>query len=144
MCLTFMSFTGIRSIGILWLRLWRNLWFRGAFLVGILVLLGFIVHHVESGKGSFLPPCTFYEATHLYCPGCGNTRALRALVHGDILLSLRCNILLLPGIAMVFFLFMVPRLSRSRTLCRTVLVIVLLFSILRNLPWAPFTLLAPM
>jgi len=32
----------------------------------------------------FKNPCLFYELTGLYCPGCGGTRAVRALVRGDI------------------------------------------------------------
>ena len=52
-----------------------------------------------------LPACPFYRMTGLYCPGCGNTRSLRALLNGDILLSLRCNILPLVLLAAVVLLF---------------------------------------
>lgn len=38
-----------------------------------------------------LPPCLFHLITGFYCPGCGSTRAVIALLHGDILLSLRQN-----------------------------------------------------
>lgn len=37
------------------------------------------------------PGCVFSRATHLYCPGCGGTRAVRALLRGDLLTSLRSN-----------------------------------------------------
>jgi len=30
------------------------------------------------------PSCPFYAVTHLLCPGCGGTRALYYLVHGNI------------------------------------------------------------
>lgn len=33
-------------------------------------------------------PCVFQMMTGLYCPGCGGTRALWFLLHGDILKSL--------------------------------------------------------
>lgn len=33
-------------------------------------------------------PCVFQMLTGLYCPGCGGTRALWFLLHGDILKSL--------------------------------------------------------
>ena len=39
--------------------------------------------------------CWIFEELHLYCPGCGCTRALTALLQGDILRSLRYN----PGVA---------------------------------------------
>ena len=42
-----------------------------------------------------LPPCPFYRIIGLYCPACGNTRSLAALMHGDILQSLRYNITVL-------------------------------------------------
>lgn len=36
-------------------------------------------------------PCLFHLATGAYCPGCGGTRALRALLRGDIIESIFCN-----------------------------------------------------
>ena len=38
------------------------------------------------------PACLFRRLTGLYCPGCGNTRSVLALLHGDIFTSLRYNI----------------------------------------------------
>lgn len=32
-------------------------------------------------------PCLFYEVTGLYCPGCGGTRAVKALLRGDVAVS---------------------------------------------------------
>lgn len=45
-------------------------------------------------KYIMLPECQFYNWTGLYCPGCGATRAVIALMSGDILLSLRQNALI--------------------------------------------------
>ena len=33
-------------------------------------------------------PCLFYKLTGYYCPGCGGTRSMRALIDGDILFAL--------------------------------------------------------
>jgi len=38
-------------------------------------------------------PCIFNKVTGLYCPGCGNTRAVVALWQLDFSRALRCNLL---------------------------------------------------
>jgi hypothetical protein len=38
-----------------------------------------------------LPPCSMYTALGIYCPGCGMTRCLLALLCGDVLLAIRQN-----------------------------------------------------
>lgn len=51
-------------------------------------------------------PCLFNKYTHLCCPGCGGTRAIRALLHGKILMSLYDYPPLLYGLV-VYAVFMV-------------------------------------
>ena len=51
-------------------------------------------------------PCLFNKVTHLCCPGCGGTRAARALLHGEILKSLYDYPPLLFGV-IVYVVFMV-------------------------------------
>ena len=91
----------------------------------------------------YFPPCPFHFATGLYCPGCGATRAVYHLLHGDLILVFRNNLLFLPALGFLIWL----GLRRKETLHPAVptvfIVLVVLFGILRNLPWAPFTLLAP-
>ena len=43
------------------------------------------------------PGCIMSRLLHLYCPGCGGTRAVAALLRGDLLTSLRANPLVLWG-----------------------------------------------
>lgn len=43
--------------------------------------------------------CPLYEATGLFCPGCGASRATWLLLHGDLVGVLRHNPLLLPALA---------------------------------------------
>jgi hypothetical protein len=47
--------------------------------------------------------CSFYELTHLYCPGCGGTRALESLFKLDFISSLKYNAILLPGILLFIY-----------------------------------------
>ena len=56
-------------------------------------------------KYVMLPECQFYKWTGLYCPGCGDTRAVIALMNGDILLSLRQNALIVVLILVLAALY---------------------------------------
>ena len=44
-----------------------------------------------------LPTCGVNRLLHIYCPGCGGTRAMKALLQGELLTSLRANPLVLWG-----------------------------------------------
>ena len=98
-------------------------------------------------------PCPIYEVTHYYCPGCGITRALVALVHGNFLQAFRYNMLVI-----ILLPFALPLLGNSyccwlrgnqnlwakripNVIWYGVIVLALLFGILRNLE--PFSFLAP-
>jgi hypothetical protein len=41
----------------------------------------------------FYPQCPVFRYLHVYCPGCGATRALAALLHGQIRAALHYNAL---------------------------------------------------
>jgi hypothetical protein len=51
---------------------------------------------------NYLPACFVYSKLHLYCPACGNTRSVSALLEGDILASLQYNIT--PGLVLLLAL----------------------------------------
>ena len=48
-----------------------------------------------NAPGNPFPPCMFYAATGWHCPGCGLTRCLHALAHGDLPQAMAMNPLLL-------------------------------------------------
>lgn len=116
--------------------------------VGLIALLS--AH--TPGESSLLPPCMFHAATGLFCPGCGITRAMHALVHGDIVRAWSMNPLALIGL-MAFALELVDRAlgqpawwNKGRTLlhdARGWAVLVIVFVVGRNLPWMPFVAWAP-
>ena len=45
----------------------------------------------------FIRVCLFHPLTGLNCPGCGMTRSLYALLHGDFRLALKDNALFVAG-----------------------------------------------
>lgn len=48
------------------------------------LLVFFLLWKYDPLTAGFFPPCVFYEATELYCPGCGSTRACDALIEGKL------------------------------------------------------------
>ena len=109
---------------------------------------------LDPTKYAFFPKCAFYVTTGYSCPGCGSSRALYALTHGKVFEAFRLNpgILFLLTIGVTDFARYIRSAIQARpyhTLFANVWLVVglviamLIYAILRNLPWAPFTNLAP-
>lgn len=107
----------------------------------------------EHARGLF-PPCVWFVATDTYCPGCGITRALHDLLHGRVLEALDHNALGLLVAAATAAMLARPgwvALRESRweppalpnATARWLLIGGIAWAVLRNLPWAPFKILAP-
>lgn len=130
---------------------------RVAIFAGLSVLLWALLLRYETAIRGLSPGCFFKHVTGLNCAGCGGTRAFFALLKGDLSLSLRMNPLLITALAGGGLFGSVAvwealsegrprRFQRVRFTAATgwsLLGIALAFWILRNLPWWPFTLLAP-
>src|SRR5262245_5799283 len=64
-----------------------------------------ILYHLSPQEYSFYPRCPFFAVTHHYCPGCGATRAMAELLHGNFTAALHFNAavtLLLPFVLSYF------------------------------------------
>ncbi|MBQ9446282.1 MAG: DUF2752 domain-containing protein [Victivallales bacterium] len=103
------------------------------------------VYAMEPGNTvqRFMPRCPFHEVTGMHCPGCGGTRAVHALLHGHPLKALRYNAILLPMGICTLLIWKYPKLQYYKPFAFTVAAVFILFFICRNLPFYPFTLLAP-
>lgn len=104
--------------------------------------------------GNLAPPCVFRRLSGLYCPGCGSGRVLRALASLDLAAAWRANplvVLALPPVLyglvrdglMAWGVAELPWPARARRATVAVLVMVMAFWVLRNIPMWPFSLLAP-
>lgn len=102
--------------------------------------------------GRFPTICPFRVATGLWCPVCGSTRGVHALVHGDVAAAAGYNALLLVALPAAAYAWVAwaapllggPRLPRIRLAPRVwwgLLAVGLAFGALRNLP--AFASLAP-
>ena len=115
---------------------------------GAVLLLYFFVEP----KNGNLPKCFFHELTGFYCPGCGGQRALHAILHGHFLKAMDFNllfVLLLPFIIYFMFAFISGKKYSTGSFIYksnfslTIAIVVVSFWILRNIPVAPFSWLAP-
>jgi hypothetical protein len=130
----------------------QNWWWLGVLLLTTALMVLFFFNPTQYG---FYPRCMMYTTTGLYCPGCGALRATHQLLHGHLLTALRCNVLLVVGapyaayfFARVAFCWMKdrpwPLFFWMQTKWMTVsAVVVIAFTIFRNIRVAPFTYLAP-
>lgn len=119
-----------------------------------LSVVGLVLFWFNPAQHAFYPQCALYKITGLLCPGCGGLRAVHQLAHGHLLTAFRFNplaVLALPP----FCLWAAGQLWRElrgqplRPInlpsfwIKVLLIALIAFGVLRNLPMAPFTYLAP-
>ena len=101
---------------------------------------------------SVIPRCQVRELTALHCPGCGGTRCAIHLLDGDIAGAFAMNAAV-ALIAVVMAVVVPLALWREwkggsyrvfpTWLAYTMAGMLIVFGLVRNLPWWPFTLLVP-
>jgi len=134
---------------------------RASLFGGALILIAFGLFFVwlhPPTDDSYYPKCTLHKYTGLHCPGCGLTRSVFSLLHGEVLQALAYNLLwpiVLPimvwGIGTSLWNQFFPRYEVNFRLPSALLAVwpwvlmitLLAFGILRNIPAYPFDLLAP-
>jgi hypothetical protein len=132
---------------------------RGERILALTGLIGgaagaFAVAWFNPVTAGFFPQCPLYQMTGLACPGCGLTRGFHALFHGDVLTALDYNALVL--VYALFFVYLAASLvcvvARGRGLSFKIfapkvvyafLFAATAFTVLRNLPFYPFSVLYP-
>lgn len=80
----------------------------------------------------FYPPCVFNMLTGLLCPGCGGTRALHALLHGDVAAAFAFNPLLFVAMGTAAFVTVRPMVLTRTWFAWTCAVVLLSWGVVRN------------
>jgi hypothetical protein len=75
--------------------------FAGLVLAATAIGVGAMVFFFNPSTNGFYPVCLFHSLTGLNCPGCGMTRALYALLHGNFRLALKDNALFVLAFAVL-------------------------------------------
>ena len=118
---------------------------------GMIALLYFTLNPSES---VFFPKCPLYATTGIYCPGCGSQRAMHSFLHLNLKEVISYNVLFLLGVLILVYHVSVEGINlllgkkiynilyHPKT-SMLLLVIVIIYWIIRNIPYPPFNLLAP-
>jgi hypothetical protein len=117
----------------------------GGVVLGLVTVLTGVLD--PSRPGTY-PPCPFRAVTGLACPGCGSLRALHDLAHGHFLAALGHNAVFVTVLGVVTVL--AGRALAGRPAVRPRLwaapaaaALLLVWTVARNVPAAPFHALAP-
>jgi hypothetical protein len=75
-----------------------------ALLIWLSIATGAIYLFIfEPGRSGFFPACPFRMLTGFSCPGCGSTRGLHRLVHGDVVGAFEFNPLMFVSLPFLFY-----------------------------------------
>jgi hypothetical protein len=129
-----------------------------AFIVaGIITFFGIagliFLYIFPAGENDFYPQCMTNEWLGLYCPGCGTGRALSCLIRGDIASAFRLNPLLVMGLPLAVYYYVgcvlecfsirLPYSKPNKHSVLAIIVLIVFYGVLRNIPIWPFNLLMP-
>jgi len=138
-------------------RLMMTLWTRPPWLAPLAILAWFaaafayvLANNPTDNVRDPLGPCAFKAMTGWDCPGCGGTRMVWYLLHADLPEAFRHHMIALVAVPVLVYLFVwwatkrifafsLPSLRIPGKVWGGYLVVWLVFSVLRNLPWEPFS-----
>jgi hypothetical protein len=119
----------------------------GATVIGA----GAVLFFFDPSTHGFYPVCLFHKLTGWNCPGCGGTRSVYALLHGNCALALKDNALfvVLLAAAVARGIWFTAKMIRRQPAGKFVPVNILwallatamVFTVLRNIP--AFAFLSP-
>jgi hypothetical protein len=139
-------------------RFFQRLWFRSPVWVAPVAMLacmggavGYtLLSHPERADAGAAPTCLLKLTTGFNCPGCGGTRAAWYLLHGNIPAAARHHAIFTFAVPFLIYMYVawagrrmfnwkLPQLTISPRVMVGFMIVWGVWSVLRNLPWAPFT-----
>ena len=127
----------------------------GLIIILVIAVLGVLsLYFFWNPTTELFPKCPFYSITGLYCPGCGSQRAAHQILNGHLIEGLKHNFLIgLLALVLgyeIFILLMnkvfkknISNILHNSKITISILILVILFWVLRNINIFPFTELAP-
>lgn len=102
------------------------------------------------GGANDMPSCLVRLTTGFDCPGCGGTRAAWYLLHGDVAAAAQHHMMFVFAVPFLIYMYVawaagaifnkqLPRLRLGYKTVGIVLAVWAAFTVLRNLPFAPFS-----
>ena len=139
-------------------RFFHRIWYGSpvwAAPTALLVCMAGAVAYTEvtnptASSAGDAPTCLLKYTTGFVCPGCGGTRAAWYLLHGDLPAAARHHAVFVFAVPFLLYLYVawagnrifgwrIRRLDLSPKAIGIVIAAWGVWSVLRNLPWAPFT-----
>ncbi len=128
---------------------WKSILVAAVVLIGLALLSAF-----DPAASGIFPPCPFHAMTGLHCPGCGTMRALHQLLHGNLLAAFSLNPLMMLSLPWILYGLVsacvrrlggrqLPTVFVPAAWIWALLAVVVVFAVLRNVPFYPLNLLAP-
>ncbi|PCE64889.1 hypothetical protein B7P33_06920 [Sediminicola luteus] len=127
-----------------------------SYLIGVLLIIVVPLYFYADPADfdGWFPKCPVYQATGIYCAGCGSQRAIHDLLHFRIVDSISHNVLIIPAFLIILYHYYQkfqekrngspkPNFLYHPKAPMIIFVIIMVFMILRNIPTAPFTYLNP-
>lgn len=125
--------------------------------IGLLIVfvgLAVLFFVLDPAKHTLFPRCLFNSLTGYYCPGCGSQRAIHSLLHFDFAGVVSYNFLFIPAFLLIFYNYLhpvfnqifkwkLPNIFYFKNTPWIIFGVVIVFWIARNLPYYPFSVLAP-
>lgn len=121
------------------------------FILGVLLAFAVLLFFLVNPENQLLfPKCPIHHHMGIYCSGCGSQRAFHDLLHFRIGKVFGHNFLFLPFLVIVSqHVLAKTGILRQKSLLSyrytpiLILIVVIVFTVLRNIGTFPFTYLAP-